>query len=61
VTFFDGDGAGTLGAERWVLTAARTAVAGVSSWQDHAGPLGTYGCIEHYARVSPPRSPANVA
>jgi hypothetical protein len=27
-------------------------VAGVSSWQDHAGPLGTYGCIEHYARVS---------
>jgi hypothetical protein len=28
-------------------------VAGVSSWQDHDGPLGTYGCIEHYARVSP--------
>ncbi len=26
---------------------------GVSSWQDHAGPLGTYGCVEHYARVSP--------
>jgi Trypsin len=26
-------------------------VAGVSSWQDHDGPLGTYGCIEHYARV----------
>ena len=27
-------------------------VAGVSSWQDHEGPLGTYGCVEHYARVS---------
>jgi hypothetical protein len=26
-------------------------VAGVSSWQDHDGPLGTYGCVEHYARV----------
>jgi hypothetical protein len=28
-------------------------VAGVSSWQQHSPkPLGTYGCIEHYARVS---------
>jgi hypothetical protein len=27
-------------------------IAGVASWQDHAGPLGTYGCVEHYARVS---------
>jgi hypothetical protein len=27
-------------------------IAGVSSWQDHAGRLGTYGCVEHYARVS---------
>jgi Trypsin len=27
-------------------------IAGVSSWQDHSGPLGTYGCVEHYARVS---------
>lgn len=28
-------------------------IAGVSSWQDHGDkPLGTYGCIEHYARVS---------
>jgi hypothetical protein len=27
-------------------------IAGVSSWQDHDGPLGTYGCVEHYARVS---------
>ena len=28
-------------------------VAGVSSWQDHGDkPLGTYGCIEHYTRVS---------
>ena len=27
-------------------------VAGVSSWQDHDGALGTYGCVEHYGRVS---------
>lgn len=28
-------------------------IAGVSSWQDTGDkPLGTYGCIEHYARVS---------
>ena len=28
-------------------------VAGVSSWQEHSTkPLSTYGCIEHYARVS---------
>jgi hypothetical protein len=27
-------------------------IAGVSSWQEHTGPLGTYGCVEHYARVS---------
>jgi hypothetical protein len=27
-------------------------VAGVSSWQEHDGPLGTYGCVEHYVRVS---------
>jgi hypothetical protein len=27
-------------------------IAGVSSWQDHDGPLGTYGCVEYYARVS---------
>ena len=27
-------------------------IAGVSSWQDHDGPLSTYGSIEHYARVS---------
>ncbi|HEY6539626.1 MAG TPA: trypsin-like serine protease [Ktedonobacteraceae bacterium] len=28
-------------------------IAGVSSWQDHGDKvLGTYGCIEHYARVS---------
>jgi hypothetical protein len=102
VSFFGGDGAATLVAERWLLTARHTAaniprdhrvtigdwlqmrfdrppgctplegvcgesdsggpalvesdgalaIAGVSSWQDHDGPLGTYGCIEHYARVS---------
>jgi hypothetical protein len=29
-------------------------LAGVSSWQHQGGkPLGLYGCIEHYARVSP--------
>lgn len=28
-------------------------IAGVSSWQDTGDkPLGTYGCIEHYTRVS---------
>jgi hypothetical protein len=27
-------------------------IVGVSSWQDHAGALGTYGCVEYYARVS---------
>jgi Trypsin len=27
-------------------------VAGVSSWQDDEDGLGTYGCVEHYARVS---------
>lgn len=27
-------------------------IAGVSSWQDHEGALGTYGCTEYYARVS---------
>jgi hypothetical protein len=27
-------------------------IAGVSSWQDHDGPLSTYGCVEYYARVS---------
>lgn len=32
--------------EQWLL-------AGVSSWQEHKPkPLGTYGCTEHYARVS---------
>lgn len=30
----------------------RLRIAGVSSWQDHAGRLGTYGCVEYYARVS---------
>jgi hypothetical protein len=27
-------------------------IVGVSSWQDHSGALATYGCVEHYARVS---------
>jgi hypothetical protein len=32
--------------EQWLL-------AGVSSWQDHGeAPMGTYGCVEYFARVS---------
>jgi hypothetical protein len=35
-----------------IETPGGLAVAGVSSWQDHAGPLSTYGCVEYCARVS---------
>jgi hypothetical protein len=46
-------GEGDSGGPAIVRTAHALAIAGVSSWQDHAGPLGAYGCVEHYARVSP--------
>jgi hypothetical protein len=45
-------GEGDSGGPALVRDGERLLVAGVSSWQDHAGPLGTYGCVEHYARVS---------
>jgi Trypsin len=46
-------GEGDSGGPALLRIGAELRVAGVSSWQDHDGPLGTYGCIEHYARVSP--------
>ena len=45
-------GEGDSGGPALIGVGAELRVAGVSSWQDHDGPLGTYGCIEHYARVS---------
>jgi hypothetical protein len=46
-------GEGDSGGPALLRVGAELRVAGVSSRQDHDGPLGTYGCIEHYARVSP--------
>ena len=46
-------GEGDSGAPALLRVGAELRVAGVSSWQDHDGPLVTYGCIKHYARVSP--------
>ena len=40
------------GGQALIATPAGLRIAGVSSWQDHDGPLATYGCVEHYARVS---------
>jgi hypothetical protein len=45
-------GEGDSGGPALVHDGERLLVAGVSSWQDHDGRLGTYGCVEHYARVS---------
>ena len=45
-------GEGDSGGPALVRAGGRLAIAGVSSWQDHDGLLGTYGCVEHYARVS---------
>jgi Trypsin len=45
-------GEGDSGGPALIREGGRLLVAGVSSWQDHEGPLGTYGCVEHYARVS---------
>jgi hypothetical protein len=45
-------GEGDSGGPALVRADGGYALAGVSSWQDHDGPLGTYGCVEHYARVS---------
>jgi hypothetical protein len=55
-SFFRGHGMASLIAPTWLLSAAQDSqflLAGVSSWQHQGGrPLGLYGCIEHYARVS---------
>ena len=48
-------GEGDSGGPALIRDGGRLLVAGVSSWQDHEGPLGTYGCVEHYARVSTQR------
>jgi hypothetical protein len=45
-------GEGDSGGPALVRDGHRLLVVGVSSWQDHDGPLGTYGCVERYARVS---------
>jgi hypothetical protein len=45
-------GEGDSGGPALLRDGDRLTVAGVSSWQDHDGPLGTYGCAEHYVRVS---------
>ena len=46
-------GAGDSGGPALLRTGERLTIAGVSSWQNHASALGTYGCVEYYARVSP--------
>jgi Trypsin len=45
-------GEGDSGGPALIRIGKALTVAGVSSWQDHAGPLGTYGCVEYYARVA---------
>jgi hypothetical protein len=46
-------GEGDSGGPALLRTDEGLVVVGVSSWQDHDGPLGTYGAVEHYARVAP--------
>jgi hypothetical protein len=46
-------GEGDSGGPAIVRTSHALTIAGISSWQDHSGRLGAYGCVEHYARVSP--------
>jgi Trypsin len=45
-------GEGDSGGPALIVTDDQLRIAGVSSWQDHDGPLSTYGCVEYYARVS---------
>jgi len=45
-------GEGDSGGPALVRGRGGLSIVGVSSWQDHVGPLGTYGCTEYYARVS---------
>jgi len=53
-TFLEGvAGRGDSGGPALIQRASRLLLAGVSSWQDTGDkPLGLYGCIEHYTRVS---------
>ena len=48
----DVGGEGDSGGPALIRVSGGLAIVGVSSWQDHDGPLGTYGCVEHYERVS---------
>ena len=53
-TFLEGVcGRGDSGGPAFIQRQQRFLLAGVSSWQ-HTGdsPLGSYGCVEHYTRVS---------
>jgi hypothetical protein len=45
-------GEGDSGGPALLPTRTGLRLAGVSSWQEHQGPLGTYGCVEHYTRIS---------
>ena len=45
-------GEGDSGGPALLRDGGRLTLAGVSSWQDHDGPLGAYGCVEHYVRVA---------
>lgn len=46
-------GGGDSGGPAFLREDARLLLAGISSWQQQGEkPLGVYGCIEHYARVS---------
>jgi hypothetical protein len=53
-TFLEGVcGSGDSGGPAFIQDNHRLLLAGVSSWQKTGDrPLGTYGCIEHYTRVS---------
>jgi hypothetical protein len=47
-------GGGDSGGPALIACEERLLLAGVSSWQHQYGrPLGLYGCLEHYTRVSP--------
>jgi hypothetical protein len=53
-TYLEGvAGAGDSGGPALIESDGRRLIAGVSSWQKTGGrPMGAYGCVEHYARVS---------
>ncbi len=53
-TFLEGVcGGGDSGGPAFIQANGRLLLAGISSWQRQNGkPLGLYGCVEHYTRVS---------